>query len=227
MRLAVLAFASLTALSCARAIRLPRLEAPPIVGQFEKGINQRTKLFDFEVPEVKKDTQRSDSITLKFGGAKLGGTEKQNQRSSLVVLRGGQPLVAIECLSQQEGVTIDRREFSRHTFSCNGSDFALSLQEPREDVFTGTARVGPVDVAFESTDELEKGLPQYPTGFHLTVNGRWAASFEYFDGGKAYLRPDLAGPERDAVLAVMVVLQSTDGWLAKNLGANRARPFGM
>lgn len=227
MRLAVLAVASLTAFSCARAIHLPRLDAPPVVGQFEKGINQRTKLFDFEVPEVKKDTQRSDSITLKFGGAKLGGTEKQNQRSNLMVLRGGQPLVAVECLSQQEGVTIDRREFSRHTFSCNGSGFALSLQEPRDDAFVGTARVGPVDVAFESTDELDKGIPQYPTGFHLTENGRWVATFEYFDGGKAYLRPDLSGPERDAVLAVMVVLQSTDGWLAKNLGANQARPFGM
>ena len=227
MRFAVLVLAALTTFSCTRVLRLPRVDATPVVGEFEKGINQRTKVFDFEVPEVKKDTQRSDSVTLKFGGTKLGGSEKQQQRSNLTVQRGGQPLVAVECLSRQEGVTVSRTEFSRHTFNCTGAGFTLEVQEPREDRFIGSARVVAVEVAFESNDEMEKGIPQYPTGFHLTANGRWVGTFEYFDGGKAYLRPDLSGPERDAVLAVMVVLQSTDGWLAKDLGANQARPFGM
>ncbi|MEW6431293.1 MAG: hypothetical protein AB1730_07265 [Myxococcota bacterium] len=216
-----------TTSSCARALRVPHTDAPPIVGTFEHGINQRTKVFDVEVPEVKKDTQRSDSVTLKYGGAKLGGSETQQQRSNLTVLRGGQPLVSVECLSRQEGVTVSRTEFSRHTLTCSGAGFALEVQEPRADVFVGSARVGPVEVAFESTDEMEKGIPQYPTGFHLKANGRWVATFEYFQGGKAYLRPDLAGPERDAVLAVVVVLQSTDGWFVNDLGRNQARPFGM
>lgn len=228
MRLAVLALAVVAfTSSCARALRLPHTDAPPLVSQFEKGVNQRTKVFDVEVPEVKKDTQYANSLTLKYGGTKLGGSETQQQRSNLSVLRGGQPLASVECLSRQEGVTVSRTEFSRHTFTCSGAGFTLEVQEPRADVFVGSARVGPVEVAFESTDEMEKGIPQYPTGFHLTANGRWVATFEYFDGGKTYLRPDLSGVERDAVLAVVVVIQSTDGWLVKDLGRNQARPFGM
>jgi hypothetical protein len=227
MRLTVLALTCLASLGCTRVLRLPRMEAPPVVGQFEQGVNQRTRLLEVEVPEVKKDAQRSTGLTIRSGGAKLGGSEKQEQRSTLVVQRGGQQVASVECHARQEGVTVNLSDFSRHTLSCAGAGFALEVQEPRNDAFIGSARVGDVALALESTDDLEKGVPQYPTGFHLTANGRWLGTFEYVNDGKAWLRADLTGAERDAVLAVMVVMQSTDRWLAKDLGANQARAFGL
>lgn len=227
MRLFILLSASLTAFSCARAIRLPTMDAPPVVGQFEGGVNQRTRVFEFEVPEVKKGTQVSKSLTLKFGGAQLGGGKNQVQPSTVTVLRAGQPLAQLECLSEQGGVIAGRRDESRHAFSCVGNGFSLRVDEPQKDVFHGSAQVGPVALDIVSTDDMAEGIAMYPTGFHLTSAGRWVASFEYFQSGKVYLRPDLSGPERDAVLAAAVVIQSTDRWMAHNLEQNQSRPFGM
>jgi hypothetical protein len=211
---------------CARALRLPRLDVTPEVATFETGLNQRTKVFDFEIPEVKKDTQRVNSVTLKFGDTKLGGTEKQDQVSTMTVLRGGQPLMNVACRSVQEGALALGRDFSRHSLACQAAGFELQVHEPQDDVFVGSARLGDVELALESSDDMEKGIPQYPSGFHLTQRGRWVATFEYFQGGKAYLRPGLSPLERDAVLSVLVVLHSTGTWLANNAERNQARPFG-
>lgn len=227
MRPWLLIIVSLIASGCARVLRVPSMDTQPIVGTFERGLNQRSKVFDVEVPEVRNDTQRVNSVTFKYGGTKLGGTEQQQQRSHMAVLRSGQPLTDVDCLSQQGGFTVSRTEFSRHTFTCTGGGFQLSLDEPQDDVFVGSARVGPVELALTSSDDLVKGVPQYPTGFHVMQSGQWVASFEYFDGGKAYVHPGLSPVERDAVLSVMVVIQATHGWLAKNLQSNQARPFGM
>lgn len=219
---------SLVASGCGpRLLRLPMTDAPPLVDTFQQGVNQRRKVFDVEVPEVKKDTQRIDSVTLKFGGAKLGGTEKQNQRSTMTVLRGGQRLVDVECRATQEGVTISRTEFSQHTLACTGAGFTLDLREVQNDVFEGVARFGPVELTLSSSDDMEKGLPQYPTGFHLTAAGRWVGTFEYFDGGRAVIRADLAPHERDAVLSVMTVVHTTGAWLAADLHRNQSRAFGL
>ncbi|GMU59714.1 MAG: hypothetical protein AMXMBFR34_14770 [Myxococcaceae bacterium] len=227
MRHLILIALSFAASGCARSLRLPHLDLKPEVATFETGLNQRTKVFDFEIPEVKKDTQRVNSVTLKYGDTKLGGTEKQDQLSNLTVLRGGQPMMNVACRSIQDGATAFGRDFSRHTFACQAVDFTLEVQEPQDDVFVGRARLGSVELTFESSDDMEKGIPQYPTGFHLSQHGRWVATFEYFQGGKAYVNPSLSAAERDAVLSVLVVLHSTGAWLANNASRNQARPFGM
>ncbi|MEW5742588.1 MAG: hypothetical protein AB1938_26970 [Myxococcota bacterium] len=231
MRLAALLMFPLV-VSCAQAIRVPKSNAPPVVGTFEFGLNQRTKLFDFEVPEVKKGMQRSGTAKVSFASDVSAGATRQETPMTFGVLKEGRPFIALECLGVQQGVVVKTgspvpTDKTLHTYGCTGTDFQLVVEEPKKDVFVGRASFAGLELTLQGTDEMEQGLPQYPSGFHVMKGAQWLGSFEYLQGGKAYLRADLRGAERDAVVLVMVAVQATDRWLAKNSSQNQARPFGM
>ncbi len=217
----LLLLSCLLAAGCARNLRLPALDTKPLTTSFETGFNHRTKAFDFEVPEVKKDVQVSSGISLNLAGASLAGSGKSDQGASFAILRGGQPFLAAACRLLQQGTHVGTVDYPRHTYTCTAPGFELTVDEPQPQVFTGTARLGKVAVSLESSDDLEKGIPQRPSGFHLKVGARWVGTFEYWQGGKVFLRPDLSPAERDATLATMVAVQSTDLWLARSLEENR------
>lgn len=222
-------FVAVVALSaCApRAIKLPNVTVPPTVVPFEQGVNSRTKLLDYEIPEVKLAGQRTQGVSVKLPWGQSIGNAKQQQQRSFVVKRGANPQLSVDCETRQEGKRVASVEFSKHTYKCSAPGFELLVDEGRRSVFSGSVRIGEIALELESTDEMKSGIPMRPSGFHIRRNGRWMASFEYYQFGNAYLGADLTADERDAVLVAMVSIQSTNHWLAREIDQNQSRAFGL
>jgi hypothetical protein len=224
-----LLFVAVVALSaCApRAIKIPNVAVPPTAVSFEQGVNARTKLLEYEIPEVKLATQKTQGMSINLPWGHSIGNAKQQQQRSFVVRRGANPELSVDCETRQEGKRIASMEFSKHTYKCSAPGFELVVDEARKSVFAGSVRVGEVELELESTDQMLSGIPMRPSGFHIRRNGRWIASFEYYQFGKAYLGADMTADERDAVLVAMVSIQSTNHWLARSIAQNQSRAFGL
>jgi hypothetical protein len=209
-----------------RNIKLPNLAVPPVVAPFETGLNARTKLLEYEIPEVKLAVQKTTGLSVKlaFGIPRLGKATQQQQRS-FIVKRGVNASLDVNCETVQAEGRVGNKDFTKHTYTCGGADFALVVDEPKRRTFTGSVHVGDVSLDLESTDQMASGVPMRPSGFHIRRNGRWLASFEYFQFGNAYLGADLTAEERDAVLVAMVSIQSTNHWLARDIDQNQAGPY--
>ena len=224
-RFLVIALAALALTACGpRNIKLPNLAVPPQVAPFETGVNARTKVFDYEIPEVKYSVQKTNgmmSVKLGFGIPRLGKATQQQQRT-FIVKRGLNPALDVSCETVQGEGRVGRKDFTRHTYTCGGSGFELVVDEPKRQFFQGAVHIGDVSLDLESTDQMASGAPMRPSGFHIRRNGRWLASFEYFQFGNAYLGTDLTAEERDAVLVAMVSIQSTNHWLARDIDQNQA-----
>jgi hypothetical protein len=222
-------FVAVVALSaCApRVIKLPNVAVPPTVVPFEQGVNARTKLLEYEIPEVKLATQKTQGMSIKLPWGHSIGNAKQQQERSFIVKRGSNPQLSVDCETRQEGKRIASKDFSKHTYKCAGPGFELLVDEARRSVFAGSVRVGEIALELESTDQMASGVPMRPSGFHIRRNGRWIASFEYYQFGNAYLGADLSADERDAVLVTMVSIQSTNPWLARDIDQNQSRAFGL
>lgn len=225
-RIFVLAAFALTACG-PRNIKLPEAATAPTVAPFEQGVNARTRLLDYEIPEVKFAAQKNKGLSIKMPWGRSIGNSKQQQQRSFVVKRGTNPELAVECETVQQGGQVGSRDLSKHTYKCGGAGFELLVDEPRRQVFEGVVKVGEVALELESTDQMLSGVPMRPSGFHIRRNGRWVASFEYYQFGKAYLGADLTADERDAVLVTMVSIQSTNHWLARDIDQNQSRAYGM
>lgn len=208
----VLVVAAVTSLSgCApRLIKLPDNRHVPAAAAFKMGANSRTTLLEYEVPRVKVSKVRSAGFSI--GG--FGKQKAQMQRAFSVNRPGGS--IDVSCEAVQEGARVMALDYTKHTYNCGGSNFELRVEEQQRDVFVGAARLNGVNVDIVSTDDMEQGPPQGPSGFHLRRGGRWLASFEYFQAGNAYLAGDLSAEERDAVLTAMVVIQSSNLWLTRS-----------
>jgi hypothetical protein len=225
-RFLVIALAAFAFTACGpRNIKLPNLAVPPTVAPFEQGINARTKLLDYEIPEVKLAVQKTVGMTVKVFGHSIGNAKQQQQRS-FVVKRGANASLDVSCETLQQGARTGNKDFSKHTYKCGGSGFELLVDEAKRQVFQGSVRVGEISLDLESTDQMASGAPMRPSGFHIRRNGRWIASFEYYQFGNAYLGADLTADERDAVLVTMVSIQSTNHWLARDINQNQANPYG-
>ena len=226
-RFFVIALAAVTFTACApRVIRLPNLTTPPVTADFEQGLNARTKLFDYEIPEVKYAVQKTQGVSIKTPWGSSLGKSKQQQQRSFIVKRGSNPELGVDCETVQQTAKVGWKDFSKHTYTCGGAGFALVVDEPKRQVFTGVVKLGDVELSLESTDKMASGAPMRPSGFHLRRDGRWVASFEYYQFGKAYLDAGLTAEERDAVLIAMVSIQSTRHWLARDIDQNQASPYG-
>ena len=224
-RFSVLALAAVSFCACGpRNIKLPNLATPPTVALFEQGINARTRLLDYEIPEVKFAVQKTEGMSVKLPWGSVGKAKQQQQRS-FIVKRGPNPALGVECETVQQDVKVWSK-YAKHTYKCGGQGFELLVDEPKRQVFAGSVRVGEVTLDLESTDQMASGAPMRPSGFHIRRNGRWIASFEYYQFGKAYLSSELTAEERDAVLVTMVSIQSTNHWLAKDIEQNQASPYG-
>lgn len=210
-----------------RNIKLPDAAGSPTVAAFEQGINARTKLLDYEIPEVKLATQKTQGMSIKLPWGQSVGNTTQRQQRSFIVKRGGNPELSVDCETLQEGKRVASKDFSKHTYKCGGAGFELVVDEANQQVFSGAVRIGQVALELESTDQMVSGAPMRPSGFHIRRNGRWVASFEYYQFGKAYLGTDLTADERDAVLVTMVSIQSTNHWLARDTDQNQSRAYGL
>lgn len=210
-----------------RNIKLPEVAVSPTIAAFEQGINARTKLLDYEIPEVKYATQKTQGMSIKLPWGQSIGNAKQRQQRSFTVKRGANPELSVDCETLQEGKRVASKDFSKHTYKCGGAGFELMVDEATRQVFSGAVRVGEVALELESTDQMLSGAPMRPSGFHIRRNGRWVASFEYYQFGKAYLGTDLTADERDAVLVTMVSIQSTNHWLARDISQNQSQPYGL
>lgn len=227
-RLLVVALAAFALTACGpRNIRLPDHAVSPTVAPFEQGLNARTKLLDYEIPEVKLAVQKTQGMSVKLPWGQSIGNAKQLQQRSFIVKRGANPELGVDCETLQQGARVASKDFSKHTYKCGGPGFELVVDEARRQVFTGAVHIGDVALELESTDQMAAGAPMRPSGFHIRRDGRWLASFEYYQFGKAYLGADLTAVERDAVLVTMVSIQSTNHWLARDIEENQSRAFGM
>ncbi len=209
-----------------RNIQLPNLMTPPVTAPFEQGLNARTKLFDYEIPEVKFAVQKTQGLSIKTPWGSSLGKSKQQQQRSFIVKRGSNSELGVDCETLQQTAKMGWKDFSKHTYTCGGAGFALVIDEPKRQVFSGMVKLGDVELSLESTDKMASGAPMRPSGFHIRRDGRWVASFEYYQFGKAYLDAGLTADERDAVLIAMVSIQSTNHWLARSIDQNQASPYG-
>ncbi len=226
-RFFVIALAAVSFTACGpRNIQLPNLTTPPVTADFEQGLNARTKLFDYEIPEVKYAVQKTQGVSIKTPWGSSLGKSKQQQQRSFIVKRGSNPELGVDCETLQQTAKMGWKDFSKHTYTCGGAGFALVVDEPKRQVFSGTVKLGEVELELESTDKMASGAPMRPSGFHIRRNGRWIASFEYYQFGKAYLDAGLTAEERDAVLTTMVSIQSTNHWLARSIDQNQSNPYG-
>ena len=221
-RFALLAALALTACG-PRNIKLPDVAVAPTVVAFEQGLNARTRLLDYEIPEVKLEVQKTQGLSIKLPWGRSIGNAKQRQQRSFTVKRGSNPELNVACETLQEGKRVGSKDFSKHTYKCGGPGFELVVDEATRQVFSGVVQIGAVAIDLESTDQMVAGVPMRPSGFHLRRQGRWLASFEYYQFGSAYLSADLSAEERDAVLVTMVSIQSTNHWLARDIEQNQSR----
>ena len=224
-RFSVVALAAFAFTACGpRNIKLPNLATPPTVASFEHGLNARTKLLEYEIPEVKFAIQKTVGLSVRVPWGSVGKSKQQQQRS-FVVMRGANPQLNVDCETLQQDMKVWSR-YSKHTYTCGAQGFELVVDETKRQVFAGTVHIGEVALELESTDQMSAGVPMRPSGFHIRRNGRWVASFEYFQFGRAYLSTELSPEERDAVLVTMVSIQSTNHWFAKDIEQNQASPYG-
>jgi len=227
-RILLVALAAFAFTACGpRNIKLPDHAAAPTITPFEQGVNARTKLLDYEIPEVKLAVQKTQGMSVKLPWGQSIGNAKQQQQRSFVVKRGANPALDVSCETVQQGARVAAKDYSKHTYRCDGGGFELRVDEAKPQSFTGAAQVGAVALELESTDQMTDGAPMRPSGFHIRRNGRWLASFEYYQFGKAYLGADLSADERDAVLVTMVSIQSTNHWLARSIDQNQSNAFGL
>lgn len=205
-----------------RNIKLPLAAKAPATSNIVTGVNNRTQVFDYEIPSVKKEGSktRGVSVAMPFGG-RIGNASFEQGRL-FTVKRGANASLEVSCKTTQKSTNFGPRAFDKHTYACSGERFELLIDETQRNTFQGTAKVGDVALELLSTDQMAAGAPMRPSGFHVTRNGRWLASFEYYQQGKAYLGSDLSPEERDAVLTTLVSVHSTNHFFAHSIQQNQS-----
>ncbi len=108
---------------------------------------------------------------------------------------------------------------SGNRVSCRLTDGRVDLTQTRRiegattlaPIVEGTARVGAVTLAVESTSRQEGGLPVPYLGYHLRQEERLVASVQAYDPSQLWVAPELSPEEREAVVltAFTLVLQRT------------------
>lgn len=212
----------------ARSVVLPvGSEAPLASATIESGAKNRTRVFDFEIPRV--DASRQRGFVFKLGPITVN-KGRHTQERKFTIERAGAPLITnVSCMSvnqeQREGALV----YYRHSYSCSSeSGFELQVDQTSQALFNGTVKYGGVSLEVVSTIDFTDGKQGWsPSGFHLRRDGRWLGTFEYFRDGKAYLAPDLAPEEHDAVLAAVVSISSTGRWFQLNPDGRTGKRVGF
>jgi hypothetical protein len=209
---------------CHRAIRLPPPgPTPPRELTFERGLNHRARLEEYELPQVSVTWAPIHTVTL--SGLPVGVQNVDlHQTRTFTLQRGGVPLMQVVCEATQRGTQTTwgslGRDDSRHEYHCRGNDFTLDVIETGDDVYAGSATRGGASLELHSTNDMAEGIADTLSGFHLTRGPVWLGAFECFFGGSAWLLPQLTPLDRELAELTMLAIVSTDGWLGRSATDN-------